>query len=276
MAQPFGKANLRFAARRMLRGLTFNALVVRSWEAAAWPFDLSTNLRKVCAGIYLRRRPSAAVERPSAQQPRPKANRLRKGTAGASSNLPGAGVSARSLRHPLTSPRRKAHPEISVHQSAHGRIAVRKFFAQPAVDRLDASRSRGVSHAFAKDCTIIRVGQVQARRETIEPFPGVGAEGLHGLWSSSPSRARPHPAARPNPVLLDQLLIRTLRRRTSPSHPRGFRPALHRQPQRQSPNAMTLCSPQSSLLAAKTDDEKGASVGVWRPRPRSVRQLLVG
>ena len=90
---------------------------------------------------------------------------------------------ARSLRHAR---RRKPHPEISIYQCAHGRIAVRIFLAQPTVDSRYARRSRGKGHAFAEDCAIIRDGQVQTRRETIEPFPRVGAEGLHGLWPSSP------------------------------------------------------------------------------------------
>ena len=82
-------------------------------------------------------------------------------------------------------PRRNPHLEISAHQCPHRRIAVRKSFAKPAVDSLEASCSRRVSHAFAEDPAIIRLSQIQARCESVEPFPRVSAEGLHGLRSFS-------------------------------------------------------------------------------------------
>ena len=125
-----------------------------------------------------------------------------------------------------------------------------EIFSQPAVDSLDASRSRGVNHAFAEDCAVILVGQVQARRETIEPFPGVGAEGLQGLWVFLAITG----------LVLIRLLgqlcwIRTSRSHTSPSHPLGLPTGSTHPAAATVAKGMPLCSPYEKWPQSMCGDQ---------------------
>jgi hypothetical protein len=174
--------------------------------------------------------------------------------------LASARASARSLRHPLAFRRRKARPEISTYQCAQGRIAVWKFFAQPAVDSPDTSRSRGVNHAFAEDCGHPRRSGPGGTRDhrAVSGCRGRGPSWLVGLPRHPGTR--PHPVARP--VVLDQDLKEPYITVSSPGASDRFN-TRSRGDSRQK---------HAALLALR----KMASVDVWRPRPRSVRQLLVG
>ena len=59
-----------------------------------------------------------------------------------------------------------------------------EILTKPTVDSIEARCSRGVGHAFAEDPAIIRLRQVQARCESVEPFPRVSAEGLDDIADS--------------------------------------------------------------------------------------------